>query len=97
MDTIPSIIIGCALLAIVYAIYASSRVFAASAGTAQMQEIAKAIQEGAQAYLNRQYTTISIVGGVVAVLYSLCRHDGKMLRYKNAKDDRFYHQSILKS
>ena len=68
MDTIPSIIIGCSLLAIVYAIYASSRVFAASAGTAQMQEIAKAIQEGAQAYLNRQYTTISIVGGVVAVL-----------------------------
>lgn len=71
MDPLSLIIIGCALVAVVYAVFASSSVFASSAGTDRMQEIAKAIQEGAKAYLNRQYSTIGVVGVVIAVLLGI--------------------------
>ncbi len=60
--------IGLGVLAIVYGIITSSQVLGASPGNARMQEIAAAIQEGAQAYLNRQYTTIGLVGVVVAAI-----------------------------
>ncbi len=67
MNSLSLIIISCGALAIVYAIFAASSVFACSAGTDRMQEIARAIQEGAKAYLNRQYSTIGVVGVVIAV------------------------------
>lgn len=68
MEMMSYIVVGCAILAILYAIYASKQVFAASAGTSEMQKIAQAIQEGAKAYLNRQYGTVAIVGVLIAIL-----------------------------
>ena len=62
------IAIGLGLLAVVYGIFTSRQVLGADAGNEKMQEIAGAIQEGAKAYLNRQYTTIGLVGVVVAAL-----------------------------
>ena len=62
------LIILCGLLSIAYAVWAAREVLAADAGNARMQEIAAAIQEGATAYLRRQYATIGIVGVVVFVI-----------------------------
>ena len=60
--------IAAGALSIIYGIWATMSVLNADAGNARMQEIAGYIQEGAQAYLSRQYLTIAIVGAVVFVI-----------------------------
>src|SRR3546814_6614869 len=65
--TIVIVAIACGLLAVLYGIVTSRQVLSASPGNQKMQDIAAAIQEGAKAYLGRQYRTIAVVGVVVAI------------------------------
>lgn len=72
MDPIYQMIAGCGGLALLYCAIATKQIMGKSTGNEKMQEIAAAIQEGASAYLNRQYRTITIVGAIVAIgLYQL--------------------------
>ena len=69
--TVLTITIACGVCALIYGLWASQSILTSSAGSEKMQEIAGAIQEGAAAYLNRQYTTITIVGVIVAIILFL--------------------------
>ena len=64
-------IIACGALSILYGMWAVRSVMSMNAGNERMQEIAAAIQEGAQAYLTRQYTTIAIAGVIILLVVAL--------------------------
>ncbi|MDP2651525.1 MAG: sodium-translocating pyrophosphatase [bacterium] len=68
MSTALQLILGAGIVALLYSAWAVRSVLSKSPGNARMQEIAAAIQEGASAYLNRQYRTIATVGIVIFVL-----------------------------
>jgi len=61
----------CGVIAVLYGIVTSRQVLSMSAGNQRMIEVAAAIQEGAGAYLRRQYTTIAIVGIIVAIIIGI--------------------------
>ena len=62
------LIISAGIIALLYGYITGNQVLSASPGNAKMQEIASAIQEGARAYLNRQYKTIATVGIIILVI-----------------------------
>src|SRR3546814_17814512 len=71
MDIVLILVLVCGGLALVYGAWAAQSVLSAPAGNERMQQIAAAIQEGAKAYLNRQYRTIALVGIVIFVLLAV--------------------------
>src|ERR1043166_6290943 len=62
------LIVAAGLLAVVYGVVTAISVMNADAGTERMKEIAAAVQEGASAYLNRQYRTIALAGVVILII-----------------------------
>ena len=64
-----NIAIGAAILAVIYGLVMSKWIINLPAGNAKMKEIAGAIQDGAAAFLTRQYKTIGIVGIILAALF----------------------------
>ena len=70
-DTVSWLIIACGVLAVIYGVFMIGHVMKVGTGTDKMREIAAAIQEGANAYLNRQYKVIGMVGAVILVLLGM--------------------------
>ncbi len=68
ITTINWLVLACGVLALAYGAITARIVLAAPTGNDRMRQIAAAIQEGAKAYLNRQYATIAVVGVVIGVI-----------------------------
>ncbi|UXI69039.1 sodium-translocating pyrophosphatase [Tahibacter amnicola] len=75
------IVLGCAVLAILYGGWSIRWILAKPAGNERMQEIAAAIQVGASAYLNRQYTTIAVVGVVLFAVMGFALNWGSAIGF----------------
>ncbi len=89
------IALACAVLAIAYGGWSISWILAKPAGNERMQEIAAAIQQGARAYLNRQYTTIGVVGVVLFVDMGFALHwttADRIRRWRNTVGTRRLHR-----
>ena len=71
MSSVMMFIVACGIASLFYGLLAGRSIMAAPAGSEKMINIAAAIQEGARAYLNRQYQTIGIVGVIIGVLISV--------------------------
>jgi len=71
MESSAIFVLICALLALIYGLILIKLVLKLPAGNEKMQAISKAIQEGAQAYLNRQYKTIALVAVILFILIGL--------------------------
>ena len=68
LSYISSIIVLCGVIAVLFALFKIKSVFSQPSGNEKMMQVANAIQEGAKAYLNRQYSTKAIVGVILGVL-----------------------------
>ncbi len=74
--TIVAVIAAIALVALAFAVVLRRQVLAADEGTAKMQDIAQAVQEGASAYLSRQFRTLALFAAIVFGLLFLLPGDG---------------------
>ena len=93
MTELFALVIACGLIALAYGILASRSIVTADAGNEKMQQIASAIQEGAAAYLNRQYLTIGGVGFILAAISSYTGRD--LLPLGNPSSLLFIPQGII--
>ncbi|MDD4002343.1 MAG: sodium/proton-translocating pyrophosphatase, partial [Bacteroidales bacterium] len=62
------LILGSAVIAIAYGLISVRKIYKLPAGNERMQEIARAIQEGAKAFLNRQYRAVALVAAILFVV-----------------------------
>ncbi|MFO0388883.1 MAG: sodium-translocating pyrophosphatase [Alphaproteobacteria bacterium] len=69
--SVMTFIILCGVASLLYGVFAGRSIMAAPSGSDRMKDIAAAIQEGARAYLNRQYRTIAMVGVVIGIFISM--------------------------
>src|SRR5438105_5133912 len=78
--------IAAGVLAVLYGVFSMRLILRLPAGTARMQEIAAAIQTGAKAYLNRQYSTILVVGVALLVVMGFSPLDRKSTRLNSSHE-----------
>jgi len=79
MDILSIIILISSLIALIYAGVQAYFIIREDEGTEKMKEIARAIQEGSKAFLNREYRTVLIVAAIIAIIIALALPDGWIL------------------